>query len=581
MTWRSPSWFILGLPLLAAAAILLRRSRRNSPVGRSFQRLVPAEGRWAIRAGTGVLPRPPWLFLLAGFLAVLALAGPQWGQSPRQLLRPSTDLVIALDLSRSMTAQDLAPSRLDRAKLLIRAFLQEAAGQRIGLLVFSSSAQLAVPLTTDYGALEELLSELTPASLPEAGTDFTALLEEAGDTFSQSDAAHRILLILSDGEDHGSAWKERLPRLVRLGVRVNAIGLGTDRGGLIPDPRGGFLKDEGGHPVLSHLQPEALHALASATGGRYFRGDRWVTLAEILGSHSAANAARWEQTSGQAERFAYFLLPAVFCWCASLLWELPAFRSSSRSPSSSRLSAAGSKGPFLLLLGLGGLFSFACFSHAQPDAASASGNGAKETLIRCVQALARKERLSASDYGTLAQETISWCRIGQERGLSAGVIQDGLVAVDQGERLDPRLLPWEQLRKELEAFLKAARPPDAPLEGSSSFSRHHGPSSANPSRFRPAAGGGSPQSGSAQRQRPSPGLPEQKAQSSSSASLPDSSTNKGRADSHAGQSPLEGRNGSKARLRQVERLDRPALLFERMRQKEGEQADVPPEPMDW
>ncbi len=549
-------------------------------MGRPFLRLVPKEGHWAIRPGRSVLNRPPWLFLLAGFLVVLALAGPQWGQNPRQLLRPSADLVIALDLSRSMTAQDLAPSRLDRAKLLIRAFLQEAAGQRIGLLVFSNSAQIAVPLTTDYGALEDLLSELTPASLPEAGTDFAALLDEALDTFSQSDSAHRILLILSDGEDHGGSWKEKLSRLARLGVRVNAIGLGTGRGGLIPDPRGGFLKDEGGHPILSHLQPEALRALASATGGRYFRGDRWVTLAEILGFDSHANAARLEQTFGQAERFTYFLLPAVLCWCAGLLWELPAFRSST-SPPSSRLSVAGSKVPLLLLLGLGGLFSFVGFSHAQPDAALASGSGTKDALIRCVQALAQKERLSASDYGTLAQETISWCRIGQESGLSVGVIEDGLVAVDQGERLNPRLLPWEKLRQELEAYLKAARSPEAPLEGSSSLSRNHGPSAGNRSRFRSATGGPPLQSGSGLWQHPSPGVPAEKAQSSPSGSLPDSSTHKDRMDSHAGQRPPNAQNGAKARLRQVERLDRPALLFERMRQKEAEQVDVPPEPMDW
>ncbi|WP_178087072.1 VWA domain-containing protein [Methylacidimicrobium tartarophylax] len=548
---------------------------------RPFLCLIPTDGRWMIRAGTSGLHRRPWFFFLAGFLAILALAGPQWGKSSRQLLRPSTDLVIALDLSRSMTAQDLAPSRLDRAKLLIRAFLQEAAGQRIGLLVFSNSAQLAVPLTTDYGALEELLAELTPASLPEAGTDFGALLDETFDTFSQRDSAHRILLILSDGEDHGSGWKERVPRLVRMGVRICAIGLGTDRGGLVPDPRGGFLKTDGGHPVLSHLQPEALRALASATGGRYFRGDRWVTLAEILEVDSAANATRLEQIAGQAERFTYFLLPAVLCWCVSLLWELPAFRSSPKTPVSSRPLATGSKVPLLLLFGLGGLFSAVSFSHAKSDAASASAGEGKDALIPCVQALARKDQLFASDYGTLAQETISWCRNRQESGLSAGVIQDGLVAVDRGERLDPRLLPWKQLRKELEGFLKASRPPDAPLEDSHSSSQHQGSSSGPPSRFRSAAGARPQPSGSGQRQRSSPGSPEGKAPASPSPSLSDSSKQKDGADSHAGQSSPEGRNGTKARLRQVERLDRPALLFERMRQKEAEQADVPPEPMDW
>ncbi|MGD9897041.1 MAG: VWA domain-containing protein [Candidatus Methylacidiphilaceae bacterium] len=575
MTWRSPNWLILALPLLGAAAYLHWRSKAGPSKGSSFLRLVPADGRWAIRSGTTALHRRPWFFFLAGVLSVLSLAGPQWGQSSRQLLRPSTDVILALDLSRSMTASDLPPSRLDRAKLLIRTFLQEATGERIGLLVFSNSAQLAVPLTTDYGAIEELLDELTPASLPEAGTSFTALLDEACEAFSQSDASHRVLLILSDGEDHGGGWTERLPRLARIGVRIYAIGLGTERGGLIPDPRGGVLKAEGGHPVLSRLQPEALRSLAAATRGRYFRGDRWVTLPEILGFDSAANATRLEQTAGRAERFAYFLLPAVLCWCASLIWELPAFRSSSRGMSPASPPAVGSKLPLALLLGLTGFSIPLSSSLAKANPAAVRARDQEDPLVRCVRALARKDRLTASDYAALAQQTISWCRIEQERGLSAGVIQDGLAAVDRGERLDPRLFPWGQLRRELQDFLKAAHPPDASSQCSSSLSRNQSPSSTGSPRFRPSGGGLPP------RPRPFPGFSDKKGQNASPSYSSDASTPRERTGPQSREAPPGGQNGAKARLQQVERLDHPALLFERMRQKETEQVDVPPEPMDW
>ncbi|QSR84061.1 VWA domain-containing protein [Methylacidimicrobium sp. B4] len=581
MTWRSPSWLILGVPLLATAAFLLWRSKAPAPKGKSFLRLVPEEGRWAIRSGPRVFRRRPWLLILSGLLSILALAGPQWGQSPRQLLRPSSDVILALDLSRSMTTPDLTPSRLDRAKLLIRTFLQEAAGQRIGLLVFSNSAQLAVPLTTDYRALEELLGELGSASLPEAGTDFSAFLEEACDAFSQSDAARRILLVLSDGEDHGNGWKERLPRLIREGVRVYAIGLGTDRGGLIPDPKGGFLKDEAGHPVLSHLQPEGLRALASATGGQYFRGDRWVSLSDIFGFDATADPSRLERTFGRTERFAYFLLPAVLCWSASLLLELPAFRSSPRVRSPLRPAASGSKLRLALLLGLAGLLTLLCSTPAHCGPATASGREAEDPLVRSVQALVRKDRLSASDYGTLARETISWCQSRREQGLSTGVISDGLAAVDQGERLDPRLFPWEQLRKELRALLESAHPRDAAPEGSSPSSENQGDSSPKLSRFRPWPTGRPVRPEGNGRPRPLPGGSAGKRQTSPPSSTAASSLPKDGEEPQARPAPSEPRNGARARLRQVERLDRPALLFERMRQKEAEQVDAPPDTMDW
>ncbi|CAB4244636.1 conserved membrane protein of unknown function [Methylacidimicrobium sp. AP8] len=576
MTWRSPSWLILGVPFLAAAVLLFRRWKAGPSERRLFVNLVPMEGQWALQSSPRVLHRRPWLLILAGLLSVAALAGPQWGQSHRRLLRPSTDVIIALDLSRSMTASDLVPSRLDRAKLLIRTFLQEAVGQRIGLLVFSSSAQLAVPLTSDYAAIEDLLGELGPGSLPEAGTNFSALLDEAGDAFSLSDATHRILLILSDGEDHGGGWKERLPRLLGEGVRVYAVGLGTDRGGLVPDPKGGFLKDDSGHPVLSRLEPESLRTLASATGGHYFRGDRWVTLSEVFRFDAAADPSRLEKTLGRAERFAYFLLPAVLLWSAAILWELPAFRSVPRVRSPVRPGSPAAKVPVAPLLGLAGLLGLLGFTPAHSRQARAPDAETRNSLVDCVRSLARKDRLSASDYGALARETISWCRSREGEGFSAGVILDGLAAVDRGERLDPGLLPWEKLRTDLLALLKAARPPDAPPEVSS-LSRSQGAPSAQRSRFRPQPAGRPVRPEESGRRSPSAGGTLEREWKST----PASPASKEGEEPLARPSPSETRNGAGARLGQVERLDRPALLFERMRQKEAEQVDAPPDPVDW
>jgi Ca-activated chloride channel family protein len=183
--------------------------------------------------------------------AILALARPQWGRLDEPVFDQSRDIIIALDLSRSMLSTDVKPSRLERSKLLIQSLLDRLRGERVGLIVFSGTAFLQSPVSADYEILREFLPALGPDYLPEGGTNYRQLIDTALDAFGENSSADRYLIILSDGEATDEDWKGRIGDLARRGIRVIGLGVGTAGGSMIPDGTGGFMKDDSGAVVLS------------------------------------------------------------------------------------------------------------------------------------------------------------------------------------------------------------------------------------------------------------------------------------------------------------------------------------------
>ena len=181
-----------------------------------------------------------WLGLALG---VVALARPQWGRVEEPVFDQSREIVIALDLSRSMLAPDVRPSRLERARLLIQGLLDGLRGERVGLVVFAGTAFLQVPLSADYEVLNEFLPSLNPAFMPVVGTDYEAMLRAVLDAFSASGTADRYLIILSDGESQTDAWRDLVDNLRTKNIRVIGLGVGTTQGAFIPDEAGGYVKD--------------------------------------------------------------------------------------------------------------------------------------------------------------------------------------------------------------------------------------------------------------------------------------------------------------------------------------------------
>ena len=265
MIWASPAYawlLLLGIP----AAFLLRRAAlRRHRLLRQFtgDRHPPRTRPERIRQVFAYL-----LPAAAFVLIALALCRPQWGPVPQPQQSKGLDILIALDVSRSMLADDLHPNRLAVAKAAVTSLLPHLQGDRIGLIAFAGSAFLVCPLTNDYATLGAVLAETGTDTIPLGGTSLTATLSEARQAFSGSEGRGKILLVISDGEDQGSDAAATVQALRSTGVTVYGVAAGTLAGGLIPLPRGDFLKNRQGNIVRSRMQTAPLLALATPTGGR-------------------------------------------------------------------------------------------------------------------------------------------------------------------------------------------------------------------------------------------------------------------------------------------------------------------------
>ncbi|QYM77867.1 VWA domain-containing protein [Horticoccus luteus] len=340
--WPHLLW-LLALPVLLSAWDGARRlTQRAAP-----RKILTAEaGRHSLsfdpRAATAHRPRL-WLWFGLAF-AIIAVARPQWGRIDEPVFDQSREILLAVDLSRSMLAQDVKPSRLARAKLLIQSLLERLKGERVGLIVFSGTAFLQSPLSSDYEVLREFLPSLGPDFLPEGGTNYRELLDTATSAFGSGTSADRFLIILSDGEATDDNWKSAAQALKEKHVRVIGLGVGTEAGAMIPDGSGGFVKDERGAVVLSRLGKSTLEQLARETGGAYADASSWVNLGDLLNQTvEAGRKGKFVEKSNVrlVERFQWALLPAFVFFLLSFWREFPV----RPRPRDLRLNAPAAPGP--------------------------------------------------------------------------------------------------------------------------------------------------------------------------------------------------------------------------------------------
>ncbi len=215
------------------------------------------------------------LVLLVVTFLVLALARPQFGTRVETVTSEGQDVIVALDVSRSMLAEDVAPNRLERARLEIMRILQRLDGDRIGLVAFAGNAFVQSPLTVDYGAAALFLNAMDPGLIPVQGTNLGEALTVALDAFEEGTRDHRVLIVVTDGEDHEGEIEAALERAVDEGIQIHTVGIGSLDGVPIPEfdvsgVRSGFLRDEDGAVVTTRLDESTLQRVAEATGGRYF-----------------------------------------------------------------------------------------------------------------------------------------------------------------------------------------------------------------------------------------------------------------------------------------------------------------------
>jgi Ca-activated chloride channel homolog len=210
------------------------------------------------------------LVFLAFLFAVIGLANIQKGSRMEKITRKGVDVVIALDVSKSMLAGDVKPDRLTRAKQLISKLVDKLDNDRVGLVVFAGNAYLQMPLTIDYSAAKMYLTTVGPEMIPTQGTAIGQAIKVANEAFNRKERKHKSLIIISDGEDHDEAAISNARAAFEDGVVINTIGIGSPAGSPLPDPETGtYKKDKEGNTVISKLNEEELKSIAAAGKGIY------------------------------------------------------------------------------------------------------------------------------------------------------------------------------------------------------------------------------------------------------------------------------------------------------------------------
>ncbi|MEN8253862.1 MAG: VWA domain-containing protein [Verrucomicrobiota bacterium] len=309
--WHNPDtlmWLLALLPLLLATGLMIKR--RAKLLGR-----MAKQGLWPTML-PGHSPKRKrlrnFVRVLALALAIAALARPQWGFKWEEVRQRGLSIIVALDTSKSMLAQDIKPNRLQQAKWGVRDLLKELRGDRIGLVAFSGDAFLQCPATIDYAAFMMMLDDVYAGIVPIGGTDLFQALETSIESFEKSEEtqADKVIILISDGEGHTGDPLTLLPTLKEEGIRIFAIGVGTKEGELIQTSEG-FVKDKAGNVVKSSLNEGMLERLAFETGGFYVRSAPGDFGLERVYQQGIAELQREERESRMSktwtERFQWLL----------------------------------------------------------------------------------------------------------------------------------------------------------------------------------------------------------------------------------------------------------------------------------
>lgn len=215
------------------------------------------------------------LLILGVALCLLALMRPQWGFRWEEVKRKGLDIIIALDSSKSMLAQDIKPSRLERSKLAIKDLTKNLQGDRLGLIAFAGSAFLQCPLTVDYAGFLLSAESINVDTIPKGGTSISSAIREAIKSYAGGQKKYKVLAIITDGEDHEGDALKAAEDAKKEGITIFCIGIGTKEGDLIPitqnESRKEFLKDREGNVIKSKLDEITLQKIALTTGGSYLR----------------------------------------------------------------------------------------------------------------------------------------------------------------------------------------------------------------------------------------------------------------------------------------------------------------------
>ncbi len=479
IAWGQPWAFVALIPVAIACGLELWRR------GAVAQRFPQITRVWAGQGDLAFSQRrlgQPWRWRLwAGLaLAVIALAKPRWGEIEQQVYDPASDVFVAMDLSRSMLAKDVRPSRLEHGKLLSLGLLDQLVGVRVGLLPFAGNAFVQLPLSLDYQILTETLDALAPDNFPRSGTGYAGMLETAVEAFDESSANGRFLVVISDGETSDAKWHAWLPRLKEKQIRIVAVAVGTRAGAVIPAKDGGVVRDAAGNEVLSKANPSVLEEMAQATDGAFIEANTYLKLAEVLAElqRSGPIASPLDDaTQVQAERYMWFLLPALLLLFASYAIELP-YRPHHRQFELPEAMPDRPSRPFAAMRSASLLVALATLWLASgermlaldgdenaigPNKRPSSPVDGQSIIVtnRIEQMLGREGGPNAIDYAGYCIDTMGYIetklRIREKPSLS--ILTDVGAAIAAGRQLDEGAADWDFFAKRLEDLLRLTLAP--------------------------------------------------------------------------------------------------------------------------
>ena len=298
------------IPVLAIIFALMMRRRRllmerfgNLEL---LKELIPSYSRTRLRLKL-------WIWLTAYACLVIAAARPQLGSKLREEKAKGVEMMLVVDVSNSMLAEDFEPNRLERTKYAINKLFEGLHQERVGMVIFAGEPKVQLPITSDYRMAQAFTKRISTSLIAEQGTDIGKALELASLSFSSQSGQSRVIVLITDGENHDHSVEQVVARAKQDGIRIYCIGIGTPEGAPI-EIGGEFIKDENGEMVVSKLGEQMLQNIASTTEGAYVRASKQsIGLEEIVKSinqmeKSELTTVRYEEYN---EQYQYFIAVAL------------------------------------------------------------------------------------------------------------------------------------------------------------------------------------------------------------------------------------------------------------------------------
>ena len=260
-------WLLIIIPVMVVVLIAISQLRKRNLAKfgniHILQELMPEISQWRVKTKSA-------LFLTAVAVVIIAAARPQFGSKLKEQKSLGIEMMLVVDISNSMLAEDFAPNRLDRTRYAIDKLFSTLEQDRVGLVVFAGEAKVQLPITTDYRMARNFVKRISPSLVSVQGTEIGQALDLASLSFSQNRDAGRVMILITDGETHDSSALDAAKRAAEQGIKIFAIGIGTPEGAPVKVD-GEFIKDEDDQMVVSRLNEELLQQITAATDGGYIR----------------------------------------------------------------------------------------------------------------------------------------------------------------------------------------------------------------------------------------------------------------------------------------------------------------------